>query len=305
MTQWEPAPGREHPGPGWEPGAAAPPAPVPGGPGYPPGGRYPGQEPGGWGQEPGSWYPGQARAALVPGQYRQLRARTTRAIALLGVFAVAILAALIAGFGRYSVSSGALAASALLLTAARIGQLRSRRRRLVSLAGDVAPQYAQPAARPAAADYGPSAARGPQGRPAFSQQFCSVTRVTAGGNLNTGMPAAEFLVRISAGRLVTEAPGYPGLHRPARQVEITTPRWQRKIGAGSILRLGGQLWSVQFNKVYQAEAAQASRGGALRVMVTAGAPWRSIRRGREINERFTAALLASGAADTSAAPAYS
>jgi hypothetical protein len=35
-------------------------------------------------------------------------------------------------------------------------------------------------------------------------------------------------------------------------------------------------------------------------MLSAGAPRRSLRRGREINERFTAALLISGAIDTSA-----
>jgi hypothetical protein len=137
--------------------------------------------------------------------------------------------------------------------------------------------------------------------PAFSQEFCEVDRVSAGGNLQPGLPGTSFIVQIADGWLtVTEAPVIPVFSVPADEVQITTPRWQREIGTSSILRVAGQLWSVQFSRVHQAEAAHAGRGGAVRMMLTAGAPRKSISRAREINARFTAALLAAGAADTPA-----
>ena len=136
--------------------------------------------------------------------------------------------------------------------------------------------------------------------PAFSQQFCEVSRVTEEGNLQPGMPWVDFIVRVVGGRLtVTEAPVIPVFSVPADEVQITTPRWQRQIGTSSMLRVAGQFWSVQFSRVYLAEAAHAGRGGFARMMFAAGASRKSIRRGREINARFTATLLAAGAADES------
>jgi hypothetical protein len=134
--------------------------------------------------------------------------------------------------------------------------------------------------------------------PAFSQQFCEVNRVTEGGNLQPGMPWVDFIVRIVGGRLtVTEAPVIPVFSVPADEVRIATPRWQRQIGTSSTLRVAGQLWSVQFSRVYLAEAARTCRGGFARMMFAAGTGRKSIRRGREINARFTATLLASGAVE--------
>jgi hypothetical protein len=136
--------------------------------------------------------------------------------------------------------------------------------------------------------------------PAFSQQFCEVSRVTEEGTLQPGMPWVDFIVRIVGGRLtVLEAPVIPVFSVPADEVQITTPRWQRQIGTSSMLRVAGQFWSVQFSRVYLAEAAHAGRGGFARMMFAAGASRKSIRRGREINARFTATLLAAGAADES------
>ena len=134
--------------------------------------------------------------------------------------------------------------------------------------------------------------------PAFSQQFCEVSRVTEEGNLQPGMPWVDFIVRIVGGRLtVTEAPVIPVFSVPADEVRITTPRWQRQIGTSSTLRVAGQLWSVQFSRVYLAEAARTGRGGFARTVFAAGTGRKSIRRGREINAHFTATLLASGAVE--------
>ena len=156
---------------------------------------------------------------------------------------------------------------------------------------------------PALADYGTQTRHGvPAPRqesapPAFSQQFCEVSRVDADGYLQPGLPGVDFLVRIVGGWLtVIEMPVIPVFSVPADEVQITTPLWQRKIGTGSVLRLAGQLWSVQFVRVHQAEAARDGRDGFPRMMFTSGTARKSVRRGREINERFTAALLAAGAA---------
>ncbi|MGH3188429.1 MAG: hypothetical protein ACRDOL_14360 [Streptosporangiaceae bacterium] len=135
--------------------------------------------------------------------------------------------------------------------------------------------------------------------PAFSQQFCEVSRVVANGNLQPGLPGVDFLVRIVGGWLtVIEIPVIPVFSVPTEEVQITTPLWQRKIGTGSIVRLAGQLWSIEFVRVHQAEVARADRGGFLRTMFTAGTARKAVHRGREINARFTATLLAAGADDT-------
>jgi hypothetical protein len=134
--------------------------------------------------------------------------------------------------------------------------------------------------------------------PAFWQQFCTVTQVTAGGNLNIRPRRAVFGVQVADGQLfVIEAPAVPVFRIPVSAVKIAAPGSRREIGAGSFLRIDGQLWSVQFGSVYQAEAARAGKHRVLRAFFRAGAPGKSIRRGREINQRFVAALLDAGAVD--------
>ena len=157
---------------------------------------------------------------------------------------------------------------------------------------------------PALADYGTQtrygvpAPRQESAPPAFSQQFCEVSRVDANGNLQPGLPGVDFLVRIVGGWLtIIEIPVIPVFSVPADEVQIITPLWQRKIGTGSVLRVAGQFWSVQFVRVYQAEVARADRGGFLRKMFTAGTARKAVHCGREVNARFTAALLAAGAAN--------
>jgi hypothetical protein len=300
MSQWYPPPASKRTGPRGQPGVTAPPpAPDADDDGYVQGGSHPGHAPTmGYGQ------PGVAVTAAVPEQYRRLRARTTRKMVFCGLLTCAALVFLVAGFGHYSASAGALGASVLLVNVVRIFQLLSRRKRIASMTGTPeagGPWRARHAGSPAPTGYGMPTATGAQAAAEFSQQFCSVTRVTAGGNLNAGIPDADFLVSITGDWLsVTQAPAIPVFSVPASEVQITTPRWQRKIGTGSILGIGGQLWSVQFGSVYRAEAAHAGRGGAIRAMLSAGAPRQSLRRGREINERFTAKLLTAGAIDTSA-----
>jgi hypothetical protein len=141
----------------------------------------------------------------------------------------------------------------------------------------------------------------PMGRAAesFAQRHCTVTCAAGGGNINSAAAAAGFLVVIAGGHMsVVEPPGLPLFTVPATAVQINTPRWRRRIfGAGSILKIGGQLWSVQFGPACRAQAGHACKTSGLRVMLTACASLTSIRRGREINGRFTCALLEAGASD--------
>jgi hypothetical protein len=324
MSQWYPPPGSMYPGPGGQRGTTAPPPADADDYGHMQGDWYPEPEPPRWaapaadsndhgymqdgsypGHAPAMAYgqPGPAATAPDPEQYRHLHARTTRMVVYCGVLACATLVFLVAGAGHYSASSGALGGSVLLVNLVRMFQLLSRRKRIAAMTGfpdTGGRQHARRAGSPVPAGYDMAAA-GAAAAAEFSQQFCSVTRVTAGGNLNAEVPAADFLVLITGGWLsVIQAPAIPVFTVPASEVQITTPPWQRKIGAGTILRAIGQLWSVQFDSVYRAEAAQAGRGGAVRMMLTAGAPRRSIRRGREINKRFTTALLTAGAVDAPA-----
>ena len=49
--------------------------------------------------------------------------------------------------------------------------------------------------------------------------------------------------------------------------------------------------------MYQQERVEAGKRGFFRTLLGTGAPRKSLRRARELNEAFTAALLAAGAAD--------
>lgn len=243
--------------------------------------------PGGGGAVPGP--------AMVTGpEPARRRCRRAGRSAVLYWLAVAVVTVcLIAGFGFASRSAEGLALLGALMLAARALQVRSRRRRPAGMIG--------PGEDPGTGDEVPLGYGAPMARAAeaFSQQYCSVIPVTGGGNINVVMPATGFRVVI-AGTCVSviEAPGLPLFTVPATAVQISTPRWQRRIfGAGSILKIGGHLWSVQFGSAYRAEAAHARRMSGLGVMAAVGAPVRSICHGREINARFTCALLEAGASD--------
>lgn len=195
--------------------------------------------------------------------------------------------------GHAGSSAAGLALLGVLMLASQALQVRSRRRRparMVSAGED-----------PGAGDEVPLGYGVPMGRAAesFSQQHCTVTCAAGGGNVNTDAAAAGFLVVIAGGHMsVVEPPGLPLFTVPATAVQIITPRWRRRIfGAGSILKIGGQLWSVQFGPARRAQAGHACKTSGLRVMLTACASLTSIRRGREINGRFTCALLEAGASD--------
>lgn len=86
--------------------------------------------------------------------------------------------------------------------------------------------------------------------------------------------------------VVTEEPGVQVFAVPASSVQIITPRLQQRIGGGSVLQVAGKSWSVQFDRVHQAEA----RGLGV-------SPRRALGRARELNQAFVAALVAAGASD--------
>jgi hypothetical protein len=104
-----------------------------------------------------------------------------------------------------------------------------------------------------------------------------------------------FLVVVRDLRLVVvQAPGIPVLNAPVAAIQILKPRRQY-LGACTAFRAGDQLWVFDFSGVHNA----GQRAGSLRQLLGLGSLRESVRRGREINERFVNALLDSG---TSAAP---
>ena len=312
MNQWYPSSWDQQPGPGETQETTGPAAADK--PGYP-AGRNPGQgrpSPGANGRPaadvrmaagPSGWLAANISMTAAatreppplahPEQLQHLHKQAGRSAVLHGLLAAVALILLIARLGHASLSSEALAAVAALMLAARALQIRSKRRRINATIPGPTPRPGT--VRPG----GYSTPRAP-GTPrplTFSQQHCSVVRVAARGNVNTGMPAADFLVQVAGDTLsVTEAPGLPVFTVPANAVQITTPRWQRKFfGAGSILMIDRRRWSVQFDRVHRAEAARTRRAGGIGMMLTAGSPRQSIRRGREINACFVHALLEAGA----------
>lgn len=132
----------------------------------------------------------------------------------------------------------------------------------------------------------------------FSQPYCAVARSTSGGNLKKGAGYFPCIVEVTEhGVSIVSATGARIDHAPAGSVQIITPGWQRKVGAGTIIAMNGEQWSIDFGMVYQQERASAQKQGFFRVLFGTGAPGKSLRRARELNHEFADALLAAGASD--------
>jgi hypothetical protein len=105
-----------------------------------------------------------------------------------------------------------------------------------------------------------------------------------------------FLVIVRDYQLVVvQAPRIPFMDAPVEAIQILPPRRQY-LGAGTALRVGGQLWVFDFSGAYNAER----QAGFLRQLFASGSLRESVRRGREINDFFVTALLESGAKTASA-----
>jgi hypothetical protein len=228
----------------------------------------------------------QTRAEEIVAQYRSHEARLTRKLRGVMVF-VAVAAAFIV----YAVLAGDAAHAGVAIVGTLTclgagGRVRERRNKLRQLlesgeAGEIA-------RRTAATESGERPA-GP--RPLFSQQFCRVSQGLAGGRLQAGQVPPVFLVVVRDFQLVVvQAPIIPFMRGPVAAVEVLRPRRQY-LGACTALRVGGQLWIFDFSGVYNAEHGI----GFLRQVLLFGSFRKSVRRGREINDRFVAALLYSGA----------
>lgn len=226
------------------------------------------------------------RTESVMQQYHNQEARLTRRLrwltAAIVLAAVLIVYAISAGDALHTTS--AIAGTLVCVGAA--GQTRAARNRVRQLLeSGGAEQIAQ---RIAAAEADPRPA-GPG--PLFSQQYCKVNRQYAGGRLQAGQAPPMFMVVVQDSVLtVIQAPATPVMRLPAARVQIATPKLQRKLGSVTTLRIGDQLWGFDFAGVYMAER----RAGFMRQMFSLGSPRKSMRRGREINDRFVAALMQSG-----------
>ena len=228
-------------------------------------------------------------ARSVMRQYREQEARLTSRLRLLTVLVAAAAAFIIyavsaGGADPSSVSAGIAGTLVCLGAAAQTRTARNRARQLLqsgaaeNIANRIAATEAVP--RPAGA------------LPLFSQQYCMVNRQFAGGNLQAGPVPPMFLVVVRDFHItVTQAPATPVMRIPAANTRIATPKMQRTFGTSTTLQIADQLWGFDFTRVYLAE----QHAGFLRQILTFGSLGKSLRRGREINDRFVAALLESGA----------
>jgi hypothetical protein len=131
----------------------------------------------------------------------------------------------------------------------------------------------------------------------FSQRYCAVARATSGGNLKKGAGYFPCTVEVT-GYAVSLTSGATRIdHAQPAAVQIITPGWQRRVGAGTIIAMNGEQWSIDFGRVYQQERIEAGKQGFFRTLFGTGAPRKSLHRARELNESFTAALLEAGASD--------
>jgi hypothetical protein len=141
----------------------------------------------------------------------------------------------------------------------------------------------------------------------FSQKYAVVAETTAGGRVISGPKIPGCLVRIDLGVLKVSRGAQVVAQAPVAGLEIVTPSMYRKIGTGVVVRIDDQLYSIEFDTVYQAEKLAATKPGAGRFLKAAfgtgniAAVPKGMRLGKEITKTFLAALLAEGAVDKTAA----
>ncbi|HEV3382551.1 MAG TPA: hypothetical protein VG142_16420 [Trebonia sp.] len=142
---------------------------------------------------------------------------------------------------------------------------------------------------------------------AFSQKYALVAKTTAGGRVISGPKIPGCLVRIELGVLTVSHGPQVVTQAAVQGLEIVTPPMYRKIGTGVVVRIDGQLWSIEFDTVYQAEKLAATKPGVGRFLKAAfaaeniAAVPKGMHLGKEITKTFLAALLAEGAVDKTGA----
>ncbi|MBV9448190.1 MAG: hypothetical protein JO345_20085 [Streptosporangiaceae bacterium] len=133
---------------------------------------------------------------------------------------------------------------------------------------------------------------------AFSHDYCAVAPGAADGKLKKGAGYWPCRVEVADGHvtLSVETAGVIDA-APVTSVQIVTPKWVRRVGAGTVIKLNGRLWVVDFGRVYQHEHNQTNGPGRLQTVFRPSTLAKCIRRARELNRDFTTALLTAGAAD--------
>jgi hypothetical protein len=133
---------------------------------------------------------------------------------------------------------------------------------------------------------------------AFSQQFCSVVPVKAGGNLNAGPKRFPCLVQVGGGELVIiEAPRTLIDRARVPEVELLDGPWlQRKVGEATFLRVNGHEYCVDFGQVASTELARTGPGGIVKAAITAGGP-KSLHTAQALRTAFAEALVSQGVID--------
>jgi hypothetical protein len=134
-----------------------------------------------------------------------------------------------------------------------------------------------------------SAYTGETHRDGFSQGYCSVAPGAAHGNLKRGAGYWPCRVEVADGdlALLMQIGNRAIDMAPADTVQITSPRWLRRLGTGAILAMNGRLWVIDFTRAYQHERD----AGSVPALV------KSMRYARILTHDFTFALLSAGAVD--------
>jgi hypothetical protein len=77
--------------------------------------------------------------------------------------------------------------------------------------------------------------------PLFTQSSCAVAPTTSDGNLKKGAGYFPCTVQVTEHAvLITTGNGERLDHAQAGSVQIVTPGWQRRVGAGSIISMDGK-----------------------------------------------------------------
>lgn len=131
--------------------------------------------------------------------------------------------------------------------------------------------------------------------PLFSQRFCSVVPYQAGGALVAGRKLPSCLVQVTDGELVIIVSNEVVDRAPVAGVQLDTPALQRKVGGGTFVRMNGNQWAIDFGRCGMAELFSSGGAGTKLRMAFGGGTIKTIKRARELNREFTAALLREGA----------
>jgi hypothetical protein len=128
--------------------------------------------------------------------------------------------------------------------------------------------------------------------------YCTVVPYTAGGAVISGRKRYNCLVVVDQGELtIMETPQSVIDRALVSTIELDTPAFQRKVGEGTLLRMNGNRWAIDFG--FQARAqVLGSSSMAMKILSVFGVGTiKTLQTARAMNHAFRSALLEEGATD--------